>query len=175
MQAQEGKAFLQKWADWCALISKNYKAKSLRMDLEIINQELRKDIYGFAGKALNKDYAGAAFSLMNKMWGIVKAAGLKNKGTNIWVYEAGENLFAGVELEETPPSQLGLEHKHILLLKYAYYKHIGPYQLIKKSGKQMRDALQSKGLETCDPYIEMYGHWNSDENKLETELLICLR
>jgi hypothetical protein len=28
------------------------------MDLEIINKDLRLDIYGFSGTAINKDYAG---------------------------------------------------------------------------------------------------------------------
>ncbi len=91
------------------------------MNLEIINKDLRLDIYGFSGIAMNKDYAGTAFKLMDKMWQTVKSNNLKNKGLNIWVYEPNEKVFAGVELNDTPKHDTGLEQKTITLIKYAYY------------------------------------------------------
>jgi effector-binding domain-containing protein len=145
------------------------------MNVEIINENLRLDIYGFSGIAVNKDYAGTAFKLMDKMWQAVKSNNLKNKGINIWVYEPNEKVFAGVELNDTPEHDTGLEQKSITLTKYAYYKHIGPYNLIKQAGQNMRDELKSKGFETILPYIEIYGHWTNDETKLETELLMSLK
>ena len=39
----------------------------------------------------------------------------------------------------------------------------------------MRRELENRGLETILPYIEVYGHWNNDETKLETELYMCLK
>jgi len=45
------------------------------MNLEIINKNLRLDIYGFSGTAMNKDYAGTAFKLIDKMWQIIKCQG----------------------------------------------------------------------------------------------------
>lgn len=39
----------------------------------------------------------------------------------------------------------------------------------------MRYELNQKGFETILPYIEIYGHWDSDESKLETELIMCLK
>ena len=145
------------------------------MNLEIINKPLRLHIYGFSGIAVNKDYAGTAFRLMDKMWQAVKSNNLKNKGLNIWVYERDERVFAGVELNDIPNEDTGLEQKNITLLKYACYKHIGPYNLIKKAGQNMTDQLKSKGYETILPYIEIYGHWTNDETKLETELLMSLK
>ena len=80
------------------------------MNLEIINKDLRLNIYGFSGIALNKDYAATAFKLMDKMWQIVKSNNLKNKGLNIWVYEQNEKVFAGVELEDAnADNDYGLE------------------------------------------------------------------
>ena len=38
----------------------------------------------------------------------------------------------------------------------------------------MTDELKKKGFEIVLPYIEIYGHWTTDETKLETELLMCL-
>ena len=112
---------------------------------------------------------------MDRMWQIVKSNNLKNNGLNIWVYEENESVFAGVELNEIPNQENGLEQKNITLLKYAYYKHIGPYHLIGQAVQNMTDDLKSRGFETHLPYIEIYGHWTNDETKLETELLFCLK
>jgi predicted transcriptional regulator YdeE len=145
------------------------------MNLEIINNPLRISVYGFSGIAVNKDYTGTAFKLMDKTWQIVKAKKIKNKGLNIWVYEQDQNIFAGVELDDIPNQDTGLEQKGFTLLKYAYYKHIGPYNLIKQAGQDMTAELKSKGYETILPYIEIYGHWTNDQTKLETELLMGLK
>lgn len=141
------------------------------MKIEIIDKELKFTISGFSGVAANKNYAGTAFALMDKMWPLIKSRGLKHKGLNIWVYEPGEQVFAGVELEDATITDTGLEQKVILLTKYAYYKHIGPYSQLKQAGDNMRNELQKMGLKPVLPYIEIYGHWTNDESKLETELL----
>ena len=146
------------------------------MDIEIKTKNFQLDISGFGGTATNKDYAVTAFQLSGKMWEIVKANGLKNKGMNIWVYETYDKVFAGIELDNPSESNnCGLEEKKINLEKYAYYKHIGPYNLIKKTGQNMINELTKQGFEVILPYIEIYGHWTGDENKSETELLMCLK
>jgi hypothetical protein len=145
------------------------------MKVEIINKNFKLDIYGFSGVAINKDYSSIAFQLMDKLWRTVKANKLKHKGINIWVYEPNERVFASVELLDSPSQGTGLEHKAVNLIKYAYYKHVGPYNLIKQVGQNMRDELKNTGFETSFPYLEMYGHWTDDETKLVTELIICLR
>ncbi|MEO5582064.1 MAG: GyrI-like domain-containing protein [Saprospiraceae bacterium] len=145
------------------------------MHIEIINQNLILTIHGFSGPAINKDYKGMAFKLMDKMWQIIKSKGLKHKGHNIWVYEPDEMVFAGVELEDPSSPDTGMEIKNISLTKYAKHKHVGPYHLIKQVGLSMINELKSKGLEITDPYIEIYGHWTNDETKLETELLMAVK
>jgi hypothetical protein len=145
------------------------------MKVEIINKNFTIDIYGFSGIAVNKDYAGTAFKLVDKMWQTVKSKNLKNKGLNIWVYEPDEKVFAGVELYDASIHDTELEHKVVNLIKYAYYKHVGPYNLLKQRGQNMREELKDKGFEISFPYIEIYGHWTNDETKLETELLMCLK
>ena len=142
------------------------------MNVEIFT-DLSLNIYGFSGTAVNKDYAGKAFQLMDKMWQIVKSNGLKNKGKNIWVYETADKVFAGVELVQG--NSHALEKKTITLAKYAYYKHVGPYSLIKQVGQIMTDEVTKQGFAVTLPYIEIYGHWTNDESKLETELLMCLK
>lgn len=147
------------------------------MEIEIVTQGFKVDVYGFGGVALNKDYAATAFQLSGKMWEVVKANGIMNKGKNIWVYEKGDKVFAGVELEHgaTGNNNHGLEKYPVSLKNYAYFKHIGPYNRIKQSGEAMIRELTKRGFEVILPYIEIYGHWTSDETKLETELLMCLK
>ena len=144
------------------------------MEIEIINKPFELDVYGFSGIATQKNYAGMAFSLSDKMWKIVKASNLKNEGKNIWVYESGDSVFAGVQLLEALPLDVSLELKKIRILRYAYYKHIGPYNLIQNAGHSLHTEIKSKGLVPGMPYIEIYGHWTNDEHKLETELLVCI-
>src|SRR6267378_562924 len=112
------------------------------MKVEISNKNFTLDIFGFSGIAVNKDYTGTAFKLMDKMWQTVKSKNIKNKGINIWVYEQNEKVFAGVELNDIPEHNTGLEQKNITLTKYAYYKHIGSYNLIKQVGQNVRDELK---------------------------------
>jgi hypothetical protein len=145
------------------------------MNIEIITKGFRLDIYGFSGTARNKDYAGTAFQLMDKMWRVVKTNGLEHKGVNIWVYEPREKVFAGVEPDDAHNHDTGLEQKEINLIIYGDYKHIGPYNLLKQVGQNMRDELKNRGFETSYPYIEIYGHWTNDETKLETKLLMRLK
>ena len=145
------------------------------MDIKIINQNLNLNIFGYSGTALNKDYAATAFKLMDKMWQTINSEKLKHKGLNIWVYETNEKVFAGVELEEILSNKTELEQKSILLNKYAYFKHIGSYSLIKQVGQNMQNELKNKGFEIELPYIEIYGHWTNDDTQLETELLMRLK
>ena len=146
------------------------------MNIEIITKSYQLHIHGLGGTAINKDYAGTAFKLSGKMWEIVKGRSIKNKGMNIWVYETAEKVFAGIELESQSGANTdGLEEKKITLEKYAYYKHIGPYQLLKDTGRKMTGELARQGYEVVLPYIEIYGHWTNDETKLETELLMSLK
>jgi hypothetical protein len=145
------------------------------MNIHIITKPLELEVYGYSAFALDKDYAGTAFKLMDKMWQTVKSNELKNKGQNIWIYEDNERVFAGIELDDRPGPSADLEQKRVSIPTYSYYKHIGPYSLIKQVGQAMQNDIKDKGFEVTLPYIEIYGHWTEDEFKLETELLMTLK
>ncbi|MGZ3999511.1 MAG: GyrI-like domain-containing protein [Mucilaginibacter sp.] len=144
------------------------------MDVEILNRDFSLTLYGFSRTVINKDYGDTGFKLMDRMWEKVRTHNLKHKGINVWVYDPNERMFAGVELEETPANDVGLELKHINLAKYAYYKHIGPYSGLAGAYAKMRAYLAEKNLKIGSPGLEIYGHWNQDESKLETEILMAL-
>jgi hypothetical protein len=144
------------------------------MEIQIIDKYFKTTIYGFSATVVNNNWSQTGFQLMNKMWDKVRTHNLSHKGLNIWMYDRS-NLFTGVELEAAPQESIGLKFENIEIPKYAYYKYIGPYHQIKSKGTQALDELKSIGVETRQPYIEIYGHWNNDETKLETELIWCLK
>lgn len=111
---------------------------------------------------------------MDAMWKEVKSRGIKNKGINYWVYEKGEMLFAGVELEEDLPADSRMEAKSVILPKYARWKHVGPYSTLKQSYDAMHAELARRNLDFYFPFLEIYGHWTPDESKLETDILFSL-
>jgi len=143
------------------------------MNLQIINVPFDLEIYGFSELVLNKEYTQTAFRLSGKTWEIIKTNSIENKGKNCWVYETGDQVFAGVELvDNANGSKYKMEQKLIRLERYAYHKHIGPYSRIKEAGQHMLSELLKLGYETQPPYIEIYGHWTNNEALLETELIM---
>ena len=145
------------------------------MNIEIVNNNLEITLYGFSGKAINRNYAETSFKLMDKMWQIVKSGGLKHKGINVWVYEPGDTMFAGVELENAPSHDTGLELKEVSLAKYVRYKHTGPYNQLPEVYRKMKEESAERGLKISLPYLDIYGHWTKDETKLETEIIFSLK
>ena len=144
------------------------------MNIEIVNEELAMTLYGFSGEAINRNYAETGSRLMEKMWEKIKSGGLKHKGINAWVYEPGDIMFAGVELENAPLNNTELELKKISLAKYVRYKHIGPYGQLPEVYRRMKEESGNRGLKISLPYLEIYGHWTADETKLETTILFSL-
>lgn len=142
------------------------------MNITLSSQPLRLTLHGFSGVSADDDVA-LAFQLSGRMWKVVNEQKIPHHGKNIWVYEDGHHVFAGVELI-SPASTTDLEQKTIELPAYAYFKHVGPYSQIKQTGRQMTNELTRQGKKVVLPYIEIYGHWNKDESKLETELFMCV-
>jgi len=144
------------------------------MALQIIDNPFIVNLHGFSGKVLNKNYAGTGGPLMDAMWKEVKSKGIKNKGINYWVYDKGDMLFTGVELEQQLPADSKLELKKVHLTKYVRWKHIGPYTKLKGSYDSMHDELAKRNMDFYFPFLEIYGHWTPDESKLETDILFSL-
>lgn len=136
-----------------------------------IRKDFSLSLYGFSGVAARQDWAGTGKHLMNRLWQEVRSRQLATNGINIWVYDEGGHLFTGVGLTAPPPAGSPLESKTVLLPRYAYYKHIGPYDKIKATYEAAHAELRKIGIRARLPYVEIYGHWTEDPSKLETELL----
>lgn len=144
------------------------------MNIEVRNKPLSFTLYGLSGKVDHQNYGKTGQQLMDVLWKEIGAQKLKHKGKNHWVYEEGDILFTGVELDETPNYETNLVRKEMVLRKHVYCKHIGPYHLLSRVHTDIRAELKNRNLQPCYPSIEIYGHWTEDESKLETDILIAI-
>ncbi|MGH7242996.1 MAG: GyrI-like domain-containing protein [Phycisphaerales bacterium] len=119
-----------------------------------------------------KSYGSEIRSLLDRVWPVLKTGPIPNKGINWVVYNGCDRVFAGVEAEVADPAALGLERLTLGLGRHAWIKHIGPYQLLGTAYTALNKAIADHGLRAEQPRIEVYGHWNNDESKLETELIV---
>ena len=112
-------------------------------------------------------------SLLDRVWPILRQNKIPNRGLNHVVYGPNDDVFAGVEADitDTEAATLGLEKRNVQIGQYAYWKHIGPYQLLGNTCAELRKWVDSTGRRAVCPLIEVYGHWSDDESKLETELI----
>jgi hypothetical protein len=141
----------------------------------IIKENFSMALHGVSGIAVDRNWAETGMRLMNTMWERIKVHKLENSGINVWVYEPGNKMLAGIELKGSPPPESGLTPLKIHLPKYVYYLHTGPYNKIPEAFSSVSREMEEKGVKTCLPYLEIYGHWTPDEAKLETEMLWCLK
>jgi hypothetical protein len=146
--------------------------------MPVMNIEIREDLtfrlYGLSGVVHNFKYGETGVGLMNKMGDIVEKHRLPGKGINIWIYDSRERMFTGVEMATEPKDTFGLEVKDIVFKKYAWYKHLGPYELLYSANEKMREELQRRNLKYGPPFAEIYGHHHPDVQKLETEIIYTL-
>lgn len=146
------------------------------MEPIIFNQRKKVTLFGFSKTHdQNKAYGDTIFELLDKVWKEVREKELSHKGTNHVVYEDGDNIFAGIELLLPPNEDTLLEEKDVILEKYAYGKHVGPYSELERTYESIRSIVKSSGEHHELPLLEVYGHWNEDESKLETEIFYNLK
>ncbi len=149
------------------------------MQPEIRSVPLDYTIFGYSVRHdPSKRFGEEIMTLLNRVWPVLKGNAIPNDGINRVVYEADCTVFAGIVLgagAEEIPAVAGLERKTIRLTHYAVWKHVGPYHLLPATGAAMTKALEAAGHRMGWPMVEVYGHWTSDESKLETQTFVALR
>ncbi|CAG7600040.1 hypothetical protein PAESOLCIP111_00361 [Paenibacillus solanacearum] len=146
------------------------------MEAVIINESKTFILYGFSKlHDQSKPYSATIFELLDRVWEEVRNNKLSLSGINHVVYEDGHHMFAGIELISPPEGDSLLEKKIVHFQKYAYCKHIGPYNKLDESYQKVRTLAENSGGEIELPLIEVYGHWTDDESKLETEIFHNLK
>lgn len=146
------------------------------MNFEIWEDPLRFRLLGLSGTVENERYGDVGISLMNRLWPIVKAAGIPTTGINHWVYLPAGRMFVGVEVsrpdEALPPNLL--EPLEFELRRYLRHLHVGPYQDLPAKWKNLMAEIAARG-EVIGPHsLEIYGHHCVDPSVLETTILIGL-
>lgn len=139
-----------------------------------IRENLKLDLYGFSAPVPDLKFGETGIKLSDRVWSFVKENSLPNRGINIWVYDSQTVMFCGLELSPPPMNDFGMEHRVIEFRKYAWYKHVGPYRLLKETNDKMRAELEKMGHKYGPPSAEIYGHHGPDEEKLETEIIYTI-
>lgn len=144
------------------------------MEIEI-KHNLELHLYGFSGTVKDLQFGPTGIALSERMWKIVKENNLSNDGINIWVYDSMQQMFTGVRLASKPDPKLGLEERIVSVGTYASYKHVGPYTALFAVNQKMREELSKRNVSYGVPSLEIYGHYQPDESKLETEIIYSIR
>ncbi|UVI32621.1 GyrI-like domain-containing protein [Paenibacillus spongiae] len=146
------------------------------MNITIVNDTREFQLYGVSMQAEgNASIPEAMKKLLDEVWREVRGKKLPHKGINHVLYDRDRILFAGVELHSTPDAGTVLARKDISFQHYAYWKHIGPYNQLGATHESMRQAIRASGRQHTYPYMEIYGHWDEDPYKLQTEILYPLQ
>ncbi|CAM3273238.1 GyrI-like domain-containing protein [Paenibacillus lupini] len=146
------------------------------METVIINQSKTFTLFGVSKlHDQKKAYSETIFELLDQVWKEVKNKELSHTGINHVVYDIDHIIFAGIELISPPKGDSLLVMRDVIFQKYAYCKHIGPYSELDKTYRSIQSTVNALGEHHEAPILEIYGHWNEDESKLETEILYNLK
>lgn len=144
------------------------------MNIEVASVHFRVTLFGYQGLIKNGIVHASAKPLMDRMWQEAQVRQIKTTGINYWVYLPDSMIFTGVELKE-PAKDVGtLETLSVSLDRYVKYLHVGPYSMLGATWSQLMEGLRKRGEKPQYPHLEIYGHWNPDETKCETTILIGL-
>ncbi len=147
------------------------------MNFEIVEEPIRFHLHGVSGAVENERYGDVGMSLMNRMWHVLKEARIPNIGINHWVYLPKARMFVGVELQnpEYVPGLEKLEPLEFKLHRYLRHVHVGPYQALPQTWKELKAELAARGEVIAAPSLEIYGHHCDDPSRTETTILIGLQ
>ena len=144
------------------------------MNIESSSVPYRATLFGYGGFIKDGIVHASAKPLMDKMWNEVQDRRIKTTGINHWVYLPNSMIFTGIELKE-PGTDVGtLEKLEVSLDRYVRYLHVGPYSTLGAIWPRLMEALKQQGEKPQYPNLEIYGHWDADETKCETTILIGL-
>ena len=144
------------------------------MEIDLLTVPFRVDLIGYHGSIDNGNVPASGKPLMDRMWKEIQDRRIKTTGINYWVYLPDSMIYTGVELKE-PTTDVGtLESLDVSLERYVKQLHIGPYTTLGVTWAKLMEELKRRDQKPQYPNLEIYGHWNPDETKCETTILIGL-
>ena len=144
------------------------------MNIEVVSGHFQVTLFGYRGLIKGGIVHASAKPLMDRMWKEVQERRIKSTGINHWVYLPDSMIFTGIEMKDLAADVGTLEKLDVSLDRYARYLHIGPYSTLGATWSQLMEELKKRGETPQYPNLEIYGHWNPDESKCETTIVIGL-
>ena len=141
--------------------------------VEIRDEPISFDLHGVSGAVLGRNYAQTGFKLMEGLWPVIKQNGIKTTGINYWVYAGCDRMSTCVELADKSVES-SFEHIPVHFGRYAYYKHVGPYDRLSEAYKALDKEIERQDLTRSGGSVEKYGDWTDDASQLVTEIFIGL-
>jgi effector-binding domain-containing protein len=117
------------------------------------------------------------------VWGVVKAAHVKDAGRHVVVYrDAGEgtlDIEVGVEVGTPFPGCDEVVGSVTSTGDAATVTHFGPYRRLGEAHQAIREWGATQGRTLAGPNWELYGHWrnewNNDPSKICTDVFYLLK
>ncbi len=146
------------------------------MRYEIVDAPFRVTLIGFRGAIDHRGVPAVGLPLMDALWKEVGRLGIKTRGINHWVYLPGDEMFTGVEPEDSSAGGIGsLERIEVVLPRHLRHVHRGPYSMLPEVWPRLFATLKQDGLVPASPHLEVYGHHCDDPDQMETTILIGLK
>lgn len=118
---------------------------------------------------------------LDKVWAFLKTQpGLREDGHNVFLYrhptKPGEPMGVdfGVEITRRFEAESGITCVDTPAGLAARAMHIGPYSGMFATHQAIHRWCAANGHKIGGWSLEIYGDWNADESKLETEILYLL-
>ena len=120
----------------------------------------------------SRSYGEEIVGLLGQVWEAVRKNQIATTGINHVIYGEKGEYFCGLECTGQTQPVPGLIQRQVTVERYAYSKLIGPYSEIPRVYTEMHAEIKRLALRAVPPAVEVYGHWNDDPSRLETEILI---
>lgn len=116
---------------------------------------------------------------LNRVYAALEGTGAVQQGQNIVLYGPHGPTFdveVGIQVDRPfTGSPGGIESSSLPAGRAARALHVGPYHLLHHAHAAVMSHCKAEGLELSGPNWEVYGDWDDDESKLETEVFYLLR
>jgi effector-binding domain-containing protein len=113
-----------------------------------------------------------------EVWNFVRTAGIKQPGRHIAVYREGEggqlDVEIGVEVADPFTGDGEVSCSATPAGAVATTVHFGPYDRLGEAHKAICQWCRDNHHNLAGPNWEIYGHWNEDPAKLQTDVYYLL-
>lgn len=138
-----------------------------------------------AGRANAQNIVQIMMPLLTEVWNFLRSSGPDvptHLGQNVVVYHEGGSFLSdeGIPIEAAVLVKAPFPNAGRIVIsttpagRAATLTHIGPYQKLGEAHKALRGWCEQNGHTPAGTSWEVYGHWTSDENALQTDIFYLL-